>query len=500
MTDPIRAESLRTLLLQIRSQTAATVVVTLYMIGTAWAFTEAWVILAWTAAISVVALVRFLASRHLLRHPPPDSALDGWARRYTITMAVTGMVWGAGFLLLAHPEQPITVALTLSCFYSVAAGSVPSCAYHPPAIVAIVIPTFAAVLGKLLATGAFGYILLGSASALYGLTMIAFCFVQARTLREGFRIRFENVELVEQLRVEKQAADDARHEAEQANLAKSQFLAAASHDLRQPLYALSLFSSSLEELRLDGSARDVVRRIQDSIGVMESSFEGLLDLSKLEAGIVRPRLEPVDVDPLFDRINQVFGPLAAARGLELRFRSGGERVLSDRALLEQVLSNLVSNALGATDKGGVLLAARPRGDGLRFEIWDTGRGIAPDDLERIFDDYVQLDNPQRDRRHGLGLGLAIARRSVALLDARIDVASRIGRGSRFGFSQDVCAGAEGAAGEGPAADLGVLRRGEDPMLVVEDDEDVRMALCDLLSRWGIDIAPKPMRRPRLSSL
>jgi signal transduction histidine kinase/CheY-like chemotaxis protein len=375
--------------------------------------------------------------------------------------------------------------------YSVAAGSTPTCAYHPRAILGIVVPLFAAVFVKLLLSWDFEYILLGAASALYGLTMIGYCRVQARTLEQGFRIRFENVALVAQLERERMEADAARRAAEQANLAKSQFLAAASHDLRQPLYALGLFSSSLEQLRLDDEGRGVVRRIQDSIGVMEGSFEGLLDLSKLEAGVIRPRLAPVDVDALFDRVGQVFRPLALERGLDLRFRSDGEQVTSDAVLLEQVIGNLVSNAIRATSQGGVLIAARHRRGALRFEIRDTGRGIAPDDAKRIFDDYVQLGNPERDRRRGLGLGLAIARRSVELLGSRIEVASRPGRGSCFGFAQPLCE--DDAAGGGiprgggvPLALAPLARNADLPLLIVEDDADVRAALCDLLGRWGCD--------------
>jgi two-component system, sensor histidine kinase len=484
MTDPIKAAMIRTLMLQIPGQTAAGLIVAFYMIGTAWAFNPAWLVLAWGAGILAAVFGRWAVGHTFPRAERPEASLARWAHLYTLAMTGIGMMYAVAFLLFAHPGQPITIALTLAALYSLAAGSTPSCAYHPPAILGAIIPSFAAVLGKLLLTGTFEFILLGAASALYGLTMIGYCRVQSQAVRDGFRIRYENVELVEQLQQEKAAADEARKAAEQANLAKSQFLAAVSHDLRQPLYALELFSSSLDELRLDRSGRDVVQRIQNSIGVMESSFEGLLDLSKLDAGIVKPRLEPVDVDALFDRINQVFGPLAAERGLELRFRSNGETVLSDAVLLEQVVGNLVSNALRATSRGGVLLATRPHRGALRFEVWDTGRGIAPDDLDRIFEDYVQLDNPQRDRRRGLGLGLAIARRSVALLDSRIDVASRLGRGSRFGFSQPLWSGAAENANGGSARELGVLRRGGDPLLLVEDDEDVRAALSDLLSRWG----------------
>jgi len=475
--DPIKVAMIRTLMQQIPSQTGAGIVVASYIIGTAWVFSSTVSVVAWGIAAFAYVAVRFGIGRAFLRRQPPNTDVLHWADRYSLSMLFAGIMYGAAFVLFAHPDQPITIALTLAALYSMAAGSTPSCAYHPPAILAAIIPTFAAVLIKLLLTGQFEFILLGVASALYGLTMIAYCRVQSQTLEDGFRIRFENQELVEQLRIEKAAAD-------QANLAKSQFLAAASHDLRQPLYALGLFSSSLEQLRLDESGRDVIRRIQGSIGAMETSFEGLLDLSKLEAGIVKPRLEPVDVDALFDRISQVFRPLAIERGLDLRFRSNGERVWSDPAMLEQVAGNLVSNALRATTAGGVLLAARPRDAAVRFEVWDTGHGIAQEDLSRIFDDYVQLNNPERDRRRGLGLGLAIARRSALLLNSHIDVASRVARGSRFSFVQPLDTH-EMAIADVPAAVASALRRDNNPLLLVEDDDDVRAALGDLLSRWQI---------------
>jgi signal transduction histidine kinase/CheY-like chemotaxis protein len=484
MIDPVKAAMIRALFPHVRSQTAANFVVTGYIAGTAWAYSAHGTILAWAAVMLAVVALRWGLARAFLARERPDGALMTWASLYALSMAVIGALYGLSFLLFAHPDQPITVALTLAALYSVGAGSTPPAAYHQPAIYGAVAPIFAAVLGKLLLAGSVEYILLGSASALYGVTMIGYCRMQARTLKEGFTIRFENAELLEQLRRETAIADEARRAAEQANLAKSQFLAAASHDLRQPLYALGLFSSSLEDLSLDSGGRDVVRRIQDSIGAMEHAFEGLLDLSKLEAGVVQPRLQPVAVDALFDRIDQVFGPLAAERGLSLRFRSDGEVVRSDPALLEQVLGNLVSNALRATTRGGVLVAARPRAGALRFEIWDTGRGIAPADLERIFGDYVQLDNPERDRKRGFGLGLAIAQRSVGLLGARIDVASRVGVGSRFGFSQERWAQGDVAPTRARSETIGPLRRGDGPLLLVEDDEDVRAALANLLTRWG----------------
>lgn len=489
--NPIRAEAIRTLYLQMRNSAAAAVVVTLYMIGTAAPYTP-WPTIAGWALVQVATQVwRELLIRAWRRRQPEDTTLDRWANAYTLYMVVTGSLWGSTIFLFAHPDEPATVALTLCCLYGVSGGSVPANAYNPPGLYALVGFMFAPVVVRLLATGQFEYILLGVASGLFALTMFAFCRVQARTIDDGFRIRFENRALLDALTVQKAQAEDARHKAELASLAKSQFLAAASHDLRQPLYALALFSASLDELKLNADSRAVVNNIQDSIGAMESLFDGLLDLSKLEAGVVQPRLGPTSVDAMFDRLSQYFHPIALDRKLDLRFRSNGEWVVSDSALLEQVLANLVSNALRCTVSGGVLVAARARSSQIRFEVWDTGAGIAQKDLERIFEEFVQLGNPERDRRKGLGLGLSIARRSGALIGAEISVTSRQGRGSRFTFSQPVSppAGPQ-TASMGAMANIDTLKiqlaRPLDlPVLIIDDDRDVRAALSDLLRRWGV---------------
>jgi signal transduction histidine kinase len=483
---PLRAEAIRTLYAQMRYTNFATMVITLYMVGVSWAFTDHQLILAWAAAVLAAAAVRELLIARFRKRAPEGAALERWAFYYVVHQFVVGLLWGSTVFLFAHVDQPITVALTLCCLYSIGAGSVPAQSYTPASLNALVGTVYGLILIRFVATADFDYILLGSASALYGLTMVAYCRVQHRTLMEGFQIRFENRELVEALTTQKAAADDARHKAEVANLAKSQFLAAASHDLRQPLYAMSLFSASLGEPKLDPEGRAVVGRIQDSIAVMESLFEGLLDVSKLDAGVVQPRLADVPVDALFDRISQVFRPIAIDRGLDLRFRCDGEWVRSDPVLLEQVLSNLVSNAIRCTARGGVLVAARGRGEAVRLEVWDTGIGIAEPDRNRIFEEFVQLGNPERDRRKGLGLGLAIAQRSAALIGGTIDLASRPGVGSRFGLAQPRAAP--------PARDVPMIEilaapclpaSQDKPVMIVDDDVEVRAALSDLMTRWRI---------------
>lgn len=482
--EDIRLESIRTLYAQMRNTSLAALVVSAYMVGASWAFTSHAVVLAWASVqiASVVAREGLIHAFHKLQ--PPDSALERWAACYVAHQAAVGLIWGASIFLFAHPGQPITVALTLCCLYSIGAGAVPAQSYTPASLYALVGGLYSLVTARLVAIGTLEFVLLGVASGLFGLTMIGFCRVQARILRDGFRIRFENRRLVTALTARTAEAEEARNRAELASLAKSQFLAAASHDLRQPLYALSLFSASLGELKLDEEGRNVVGRIQGSIGVMESLFDGLLDISRLEAGVVEAHFSPVSVDALFDRLSQVFHPIALDRGLDLRFRSDGEWVRSDPTLLEQVLSNLLSNAMRNTRRGGVLVAARARGDEVRLEIWDTGIGIAQADLARIFEEFVQVDNPQRDRLKGLGLGLSIARRAAALIETKIEVRSRKGIGTRFLVRQSRCGRPEPAFR--PAFPLPASSRSPKlPVMVIEDDQDVRIALADLLGRWRV---------------
>jgi signal transduction histidine kinase/ActR/RegA family two-component response regulator len=485
--DPLRAEAIRTLYAQMRNTSFASLVITLYMIGVSWAFTSHAVILAWAAVAVATNLAREALIRSFHRRAPADSRLERWAAYYVAHQLLVGLVWGSTIFLFAHPEQPITVALTLCCLYSIPAGAVAGQSYTPASVYTLVASLFALVMGRFLSIGGFDYVLLAIATSLYGLTMVGFCRVQHRTLIDGFRMRFENRDLVDALTVQKASAEDARHKAEVASLAKSQFLAAASHDLRQPLYALSLFSASLAELKLDGEGRAVVGRIQDSIAVMESLFEGLLDVSKLDAGVVQARIAAVSIDALFDRLSQVFRPIAIERGLDLRFRCDGEWVLSDAVLLEQVLSNLVSNALRCTPAGGILVAARGRGSGLRLEVWDTGIGIAEPDRRRIFDEFVQLANPERDRRKGLGLGLAIAQRAAALIGGTIELASRPGLGSRFALVQPRVSQPSRDPARIEIVPARPARSGDAlPVMIVDDDVEVRAALADLLARWGID--------------
>ncbi len=479
----VAAENIRTLYAQVGNSFAAAAVVTLYMAVTAWPYNLPTVILGWAAIQLASQFGRIGLVRAYNRAAPDDEALPAWGRRYTFYMVIAGLIWGSTAWLFLHADQPITVALTLCGLYGIAGGSVPVNAYNPPGLYAFVGGIFGLMLIRLLSFGDLGHLALGVASLAFAGIMAAFCRVQNRALADSFRIRFENAALVEALRIETAAAEAARAAAEKANLAKSQFLAAASHDLRQPLHALGLFAGSLGTLALDDEARDLADQIQNNVAAMERLFNTLLDVSRLDAGVVTVRPEPVSIQTLFARIESSFSALSAHAGVTLRAVAQDYWVMADPVLLEQIVANLVMNGITYAPGGNVIVTAERQSDAITIAVRDSGIGIAIDDQERIFDEFVQLGNAERDRTKGLGLGLAIAQRTARLLKTEISIDSAPGRGSCFGISLP-----ETAAIVRPTpvpADAGGDLVAGLRLLLIDDDVAVRSACAGLFERWRV---------------
>jgi signal transduction histidine kinase/DNA-binding NarL/FixJ family response regulator len=273
------------------------------------------------------------------------------------------------------------------------------------------------------------------------------------------------------------------HQLELANLAKSRFLAAASHDLRQPLHALNLFldqrrseTDQVERSRLDA-------QIDAAVAAMNELFNALLDISKLDAGVLAPSVSEFPVDHLLKRIETTFVATARENGLRLRVVSSRAWVRSDFILLERILLNLVSNAVRYTERGGVVIGCRHRNGRLRIDVCDSGIGIPENQRRNIFGEFYQLDGAEKDRHGGLGLGLAIVDRLCGLLGHPIELTSSVGRGSRFSVSvPSVPAGTAEAS-------LDVSRALVDSehgklVMVIDDDELVRDGTRGLLKSWG----------------
>ena len=311
--------------------------------------------------------------------------------------------------------------------------------------------------------------------------------MSAKALREAptavRKILIAIVDVTEAKR-EGQALEAAKFEAERANAGKSRFLAAASHDLRQPLQTISLLQGLLERTAHDEATQKLVRRLDETVATMSSMLNKLLDINQLEAGVVRPSISDFPVQRLLDELRTEFSYYAESNSLDFRVLPCELLVRSDPRLLEQIVRNLLTNAVKYTRSGRVLVGCRRHGDWLRIEVWDTGHGIPETELRLIFEEFHQLDNPARQRSKGLGLGLAIVQRLADLLGHRINVQSRVGAGSVF--SIEVPVARAGAAHEPTASryEPSVAAPHSGVILIVDDDPSVREMLDLLLIAEG----------------
>lgn len=282
-----------------------------------------------------------------------------------------------------------------------------------------------------------------------------------------------------------------------ANVAKTRFIASASHDLRQPLHALGLLVGLLEQRVTQPETRSVLTRVESSVEAMQTLLNAILDISRLDAGVEQPHIGPLPVAGLWQQLERSFSLAASRRGLQLRLRPSSLWVASDAHLIQRILNNLVNNALSYTRSGGVLVAARNRGDEVLIEVLDTGIGIPAQHLDEVFLEFVQLHNPERDRTKGLGLGLAIVRRTAALLQHRLEVVSRVGHGTLFRLHVPRVAVARpaSASSEGASVDVSGLF-----VLVVDDEQDIRYAMHGLLTEWNCLVATARDGTEALASL
>jgi signal transduction histidine kinase/ActR/RegA family two-component response regulator len=302
----------------------------------------------------------------------------------------------------------------------------------------------------------------------------------SQTFNENFYLRFQNEALAQSLRQEKELV-------EKSSRAKTRFLASASHDLRQPLQAQRLYVESMIGHDNREEVDELARKVIDSQQAMQKMLDALLDLSKLDAGMMTPCFSDISLKHLFFRMNQAFSSVAENKGIDfhLHWPPDGASVRSDAGMLESILCNLISNAIRYTDEGAVMLAARRRGSHWRLEVRDSGKGIAKTEQQNIFEEFRQLDNPERDREKGLGLGLSIVRRLALLLEHDLSLLSRPGRGSVFA----VC------------LPVGLFPMHEDlhheeesqsdlsgyAILVIDDEFSIRDGMSCMLERYGCHV-------------
>jgi signal transduction histidine kinase/CheY-like chemotaxis protein len=437
----------------------------------------------WFAAIGAVLVWRLCLHQAFPRPLREEQRIAYWERHWTASTAVHGAVWGSSALFMYIPGSPEYQALLLVALFAISTAAVPLIGRHLPSLYAFVLTVLVPIILRLAAEGGAVRVLLAIISALVMYGIFLFGRELNRTITDSVRRQYENVDLIAQLTEQKAQAETARGEADRANLMKTRFLAAASHDLRQPMHALGLFSDSLRRRIVEPQQRALADRVCESVDALEKTFDALLDISRLDAGIVQVNAEPFLLQTLLERVLDDCGSEAAAKTIALRAVRTRLAAHSDPVLVERILRNLVNNAIRYTDRGKVLVGCRARGETVQVEVWDTGVGIAPDKRERIFDEFYQA--AERDRREGLGLGLAIVRRVARLLTVELSLQSTLGRGSVFRFALQRCDPAR-VVRPRDVNDLPGVRASlkEAVVLVIDDDPAVREAMAESLRDWG----------------
>jgi signal transduction histidine kinase/CheY-like chemotaxis protein len=413
-----------------------------------------------------------------------------WNIRFTLYALAVGLTWGS-VAAWFFPQELAYQALLICVVLGLAAGAVTMNAVHPPSLYVYVLCVTLPLLLRLVWAGDSAHWILAGMLLLFLLTVLSAGRELSRTFWTALLRRYENDSLIQQLTEQKARAETASRD-------KSRFLAAASHDLRQPLQALVLFSEALQEAAHEKATSHLAGQIGKSVSALVDMFDELLDVSRLDAGVVQVRHQHFELRDLFDRLYVDFAAQAHAKKIILEVPTCEHVVHSDPSLLERILRNLVSNAIRYTHAGRVQVLCECSENRLRLAVKDSGVGISAENLPHIFEEYYQVNNPQRDRRLGLGLGLAIVRRLAALLECKIGVQSEPGKGSQFAFNLPLGEAAQRSQPFVPSYMQNDLRGVK--VALVEDDQDIRNTLVELMGQWECQVTAGMLPDEVISSL
>jgi signal transduction histidine kinase len=487
LREKVRAEQIRTVYLHSPTTTIGSLVAGAFLVWMAWDKVSTGVIASWAAALLLHQAVRVYHYGAYLRANPGPADSVRWGRLYIGASVIAGLIWGASGIFFYVPEGIVEQTYLALILFGIVSLTIPSISIFAPAFYPLVILVLVPFIVRCLASGNKHEIALAIPLGIALVIGLMFGRKMGRLVDEAIRRRFENVELIEELSRQKEIAEAARVQAEAANHSKTQFFAAANHDLRQPMHALGLMTAALSERSRDPSVTGLVSGINASVEALEVLFNELLDMSKLDAGAVQPELRDFPLSRVLDRLRLELAPEAAEKGLRFRVRPTRAWVRSDPVLLERILRNLISNAIRYTVHGGVLVGTRGRGGACSLEVWDSGVGIPEAERGRIFEEFYQLGHPRRSSRKGLGLGLAIIQRLCALLELRVRVDSRPGRGSVFRFEVPAAVPVpeKPAARPRPARARGAL--GGRLVVVIDDEPAIVEGMRSLLLSWGAEV-------------
>ncbi len=482
----IKTELVRSVYLHSPATTTGSLVAGALLVAVMWNVVSSVILVTWMAALLVHQAVRVHHYRSYVKAGAEDQAADRWGRLYVLAAAIAGCIWGSAGFLMFVPDSIAHQAFLSLVLYGIATVSMTALSAYAPAFYVLIPLTLVPfIIRILIEPGAVHLFLAAPAVIVLGMALALGRNVN-RLIVEALAKRFENLDLVEELSLQTAIAERARAEAEAANRSKTQFFAAASHDLRQPLHAVGLFAAALSEKSADPEVRNVVTNINASVAALDGLFNALLDISKIDAGAVKAERVHFPINNVLDHLRVDFEPEAREKGLKLRVRRCDAFVQSDPVLLERILRNLIGNAIRYTQRGGVLGGCRRRGNALSIEVWDTGVGIPADQQGKIFEEFYQVGNPERSRARGMGLGLAIVQRLGQLLGHDITLASVPGRGSVFRITVPLGTAPPALprvpASHRPAAEDRIAGRF---IVVIDDAPAIVEGMKVLLDQWGV---------------
>ncbi len=478
-----RADQIATLFMQWPVATGSMVLGAAILTTVMWGTVSPRWFAAWIGAIIVNQAWRLWLVRRYRKAAPEPLRRARWGRAWALGSTLAGALWGVAGVVLFVPGDPGHQALLIVCLFGVILGGINLTAVYKASFYGFVLPALVPLIVRVAMEGDQLHAFIAAVMLVVLAFIVGFGHNLNNVLTQSLAIRYENVDLIGELQAQTMAADHARAAAETANRGKTQFLAAASHDLRQPLHALGLFVSALAAKVREPELHSVVHNIEASVDALERLFNAMMDVSKLDAGAVEPVCRPFPLAPLFRRIDTAFATVAATKRLRLRVVETRAWVSSDPLLLERILFNLVSNAVRYTERGGAVLGVRRRGALLSIEACDSGIGISPAERVRIFDEFYQVRAEGRDGRHGMGLGLSIIRRLADLLQHRLEVQSTPGRGSRFSILVPRAI-PDAAQSEAPDLSPPSATFGGALIAVIDDETTVVEAMREWLAQSG----------------
>lgn len=439
-----------------------------------WGKSSSFVLIGWWLTVSVVSLSHWAVGRYLSIDQLDAIRCEKWLTIHRARSVTSGILWGSVWILFIDPNVTTITLFLAIVFTGYIAGSMSSCAAYSPSFLLILVPASLPFIGKCFYEGGDVFNAIGIAVLLFCSIMIMISRAAEQQYKDSREVNYQNLQLMKQLAEQKDVAEDAAR-------SKSQFLAAASHDLRQPFSAINLFLDSLVDSSTKRVRPGVLAKVRSSLDVLNNMLHSILDVSRLDSSSIEHNPVHLDVNDVLVQLVGEYRPEAQDKGLELNYQPCANLIaIADKLFLYRILNNLLDNAVKYTREGHINILFDVNDADITIHIVDTGIGIRDADQNKIFDEFYQLNNPERDRRRGMGLGLAIVQRMAALMQASLSLESQSGIGTSVlltlpkGQIENVV-----EAEQSKPRSLRSLK-----VLVIDDDPGIRQGLELVLDDWG----------------